>query len=97
MNTLITRTHNDSYVCRNVPHRAVRNRAEFKRRFAERHLSGLRKKLDAVKVPFLVDPNTGVEMSESAEIVRCVRCVRGWVRGCAPTATAATAEEDESG
>lgn len=70
------------YICRNVPHGAPRNRKKFKERFSS-HLSKGRKALGMVKIPFLVDPNTNVEMSESSDIVAYVGgcgCGRGGVR-----------------
>ena len=57
------------YKLRNVGHGSTEKRKEFKDRFSDKHLNSGRKALGMVKVPFLVDPNENVEMSESADIV----------------------------
>ena len=63
------------YVLKNCAHGANRNRVEFQSKFSS-HLSNSRKSIGKllgktiVKIPFLVDPNTGVMMSESADIVK---------------------------
>ena len=57
------------YRLRNVAHGSVTKRKEFKDRFGDKHLTASRRALGMVKIPFLVDPNGNVEMSESADIV----------------------------
>lgn len=63
------------YVLKNCAHGTLRNRLEFRKKYMS-HLSSSRRmvggllKKNIVKLPFLVDENTGVEMSESAEIVQ---------------------------
>jgi len=44
-------------------------RADFKRKYGKQ-LSGWRKSAHLIKVPLLIDPNTGAELFESADIVR---------------------------
>ena len=56
------------YRLRNVAHGSVTKRKEFKDRFGDKHLTASRRALGMV-IPFLVDPNGNVEMSESADIV----------------------------
>lgn len=63
------------YILKNCAHGSRRNRLEFQRMFSScltsrRKLIGdlLGKKV--VKIPYLVDPNTGVSMAESEDIVK---------------------------
>ena len=63
------------YVLKNCAHGSLRNRLVFRKKYMS-HLSSSRRmvggllKKNIVKLPFLVDENTGIEMSESAEIVQ---------------------------
>mmetsp|Transcript_43428 Transcript_43428/g.93030 ORF Transcript_43428/g.93030 Transcript_43428/m.93030 type:complete len:310 (+) Transcript_43428:161-1090(+) len=59
------------YTLRNIAHNAVAKRKDYRRRFGDK-LSSIRKATfsTTVQVPLLIDPNTGVEMLESADIVK---------------------------
>ena len=62
------------YILKNCAHGTLRNRIEFRNKYMS-HLSSSRKligkllKKQIVKLPFLIDPNTGIEMAESGDIV----------------------------
>lgn len=54
------------YVCRNCAHGALRNRIDFQKRHEGRWV---------FKIPLLIDPNTGVTMTESSDIVTYVNAL----------------------
>ncbi|CAE7161831.1 unnamed protein product, partial [Symbiodinium pilosum] len=49
------------YVLRNVPHGEVKNRTEFREKYGHL-LSTARNAVGAVQMPFLRDPNTGMDI-----------------------------------
>jgi len=51
-----------------VPHNCEFKRDEFRKRFGDR-ISDIRKGFSMIQVPLLLDPNNGVEMFESKDIV----------------------------
>ena len=63
------------YILKNCAHGTLRNRLEFREKYLS-HLSSSRQMIgtllnkEIVKLPFLIDENTGIEISESADIVK---------------------------